>query len=348
MVSGSLTRRGFVGAAGASLLASTSAGLRAATKPAMARVILDNDWSGDPDGLFQLAQHVLSSAIDIPLVVGSHLPGNMSWRNSDATATEGAAKASELLQLMQLQDRFPVLAGSEVEIPSRDDWRPSPATDAIIHEAMREDTGAQFIYASGAGLTELALAWLAEPRIGTKTRLVWIGGREHEGLAYPPPNADALEYNFSIDPIAAQVIFNESDIEIWQVPRSSYRQMLFSYAELRELARSGPIGTYLKGEIDRIDEMVGNIPTGMSFPRTETYILGDSPLVTLTALHGFFQHDPSSSEYVAMPTPRLTANGEYETNPDGRPMRVYTSLDTRLTFADMVAKIREADAALTQ
>ena len=41
--------------------------------PAAARVIVDNDFAGDPDDLFQLVHHVLSPSVEIPLVVSSHL-----------------------------------------------------------------------------------------------------------------------------------------------------------------------------------------------------------------------------------------------------------------------------------
>jgi purine nucleosidase len=71
----------------------------------------------------------------------------------------------------------------------------------------------------------------------------------------------------------------------------------------------------------------------------ETYCLGDQPLVLLTALHSSFEADPSSSTYATRPTPRLNAEGWYEPRPDGRPMRVYTALDTRLMFEDMYTKI---------
>ena len=37
------------------------------------RVIIDNDFSGDPDDLFALVHHVLSPSIEIPLIIGSHL-----------------------------------------------------------------------------------------------------------------------------------------------------------------------------------------------------------------------------------------------------------------------------------
>ena len=39
-------------------------------KPRM-RVIIDNDFAGDPDGLLQLAHHLLSPSVDIRAVIGS-------------------------------------------------------------------------------------------------------------------------------------------------------------------------------------------------------------------------------------------------------------------------------------
>jgi purine nucleosidase len=339
-----ISRRTFAATSVAAALGGWRARAFAAAPP-IARVICDNDFSGDPDGLFQLAQHVLSPSIDIPLIVGSHLPAEMEWTGSTTTATDGARAARDLLGVMRRAKEFTVVAGAETAITARDTWRPSPATVAIVAEAMRDGAGGPLVYAAGAGLTELALAWLAEPRIGKRLRLIWIGGSEHPGLAYPPPNADPVEFNFSLDPLATQILFNESDIEIWQVPRTTYRQMLFSDAELAELALTGPLGRYLAGKIAEVRKLIAKV-LPQADVRSETYVLGDSPLVTLTALQSFFQPDPSSSTYALRPTPRVERNGTYTDNPSGRPMRIYTQIDTRLTFADMVAKIRAADAAL--
>lgn len=338
-----ISRRTFA----ASSLAAALTGWRTpafAATPPMARVICDNDWSGDPDGLFQLAHHILSPAIDIPLIVGSNVPTDMPWTTSKSPASDARNKALELIGVMHRSGKYRVLAGSETAIPARNAAPHSPATSAIIAEAMRRDGPGKLVYAAGAGLTELALAWLAEPRIGPRTRLVWIGGNEHPGLAHPPPGPPQREFNLSIDPLAAQVIFNESDIEIWQVPRNAYRQMLVSSAELAELAKSGPLGRYLVGQIDRVAQEVSRIPAFADKPRSETYVLGDSPLVTLTALQTFFEPDPASSFYSLRPTPRLGSDGRYTDNPAGRVMRVYNQIDTRLTFADMAAKFRAADA----
>jgi purine nucleosidase len=71
----------------------------------------------------------------------------------------------------------------------------------------------------------------------------------------------------------------------------------------------------------------------------ETYILGDSPLVLLTALQSSFEADPSSSTYVLKQAPKIDAQGAYAYNHAGRTIRVYTQLDIPLLFDDFFAKL---------
>jgi len=71
----------------------------------------------------------------------------------------------------------------------------------------------------------------------------------------------------------------------------------------------------------------------------ETYIVGDSPLVLLTALQSSFEADPSSSNYVLRPSPMINNQGLYEVNHKGRNIRVYTQLDTHLLLDDLYAKL---------
>jgi hypothetical protein len=71
----------------------------------------------------------------------------------------------------------------------------------------------------------------------------------------------------------------------------------------------------------------------------ETYILGDSPLVLLTALQSSFDADPSSSKYVIKPAPKINDSGLYEVNFSGRDIRIYTDLDIRLMFEDFFSKL---------
>lgn len=228
----------------------------------------------------------------------------------------------------------PVVTGSELALVDTRTPQRTAAAEAIIAEAMRDDKRPLY-YAAGAGLTDLASAWLIEPRIAERLTLVWIGGLEHPGLALPPPGSTGPEYNLRIDIAAGQVVFNESTIPIWQVPRNVYRQMLFTHAEMQTQVRlHGPLGAYLTDSIERVMRWTGEF----GFNIGEAYALGDSPLVTLTALQSSFEADPSSSAYVIRPAPRLDAEGRYVDHPTGRPIRVYTQIDTRLTFGDMIAK----------
>jgi purine nucleosidase len=301
-----------------------------------ARVIIDNDFSGDPDDLFQTAHHLLCPSVEIPLIIGSHLSVGDPWDPSTTQASNAAAKANELLGVMGLTGKVPVLTGSELAIVDVKTPQRTEAAEAIIAEAMRGDKRPLY-YAAGAGLTDLASAWLMEPRIAERLTLVWIGGLEYPDLALPPPGSKGPEYNLRIDIKAGQVVFNHSTIPIWQVPRNVYRQMLLTHAEMQMQIRPlGPLGAYLTDSIERVMRWTGDV----GFDIGDTYALGDSPLVTLTALQSSFEADPSSSHYVVRPAPNLDDEGRYIESAAGRPIRVYTQIDTRLTFGDLIARLQ--------
>ncbi|GAA5087542.1 hypothetical protein GCM10025760_08840 [Microbacterium yannicii] len=302
------------------------------------RVIIDNDFAGDPDDLYQLVHHLLSPSVDIPLIVASHLRADDPFNPSGRSAQDAEAVVRDVFARMGLASTEVIVAGSDDPLPDRSTPQPAPAVDAIIAEALRDDVSSPLFYVAGGGLTDLASAYLTEPRIAERLTLVWIGGAEHEGLAVPPPNPMAIEYNLLIDPVAGQVVFNDSTIPLWQVPRDVYRQCLVSDAELRvRVAAIGPLGRYLYDEVAHVCAMVAPHMGGGS----ETYALGDSPLVLLTALQSVFEPDASSSRYVQRPTPALDAGGAYREVAGARPMRVYTWVDTRLMFEDMYLKLAE-------
>ncbi|MEA9984041.1 nucleoside hydrolase [Subtercola sp. RTI3] len=305
------------------------------TPPRM-RLILDNDYSGDPDGLFQLAHHVLSPSVDIRAIIGSHLRPGDPFDPSETTADNAVMRAREVLQALGLDARFAVVAGSNVALTDARTPHDSAGARAIVAEAMRDDTDLPLYIACGAGLTELASAFLLEPRIAGRLTVVWIGGNEHPALAVEPPRADAVEYNLNIDIAAAQVVFNESELDVWQVPRDAYRQTLMSNAELELRVRPcGAVGELLYQSIHSVVDMAASHDVMLG----ETYIYGDSPLVLLTALQSSFQADPSSSTYATVPAPRIEADGSTTFSGVGRPIRVYTRLDVRLMFDDLFAKL---------
>lgn len=321
--------------AGMTLLPRGANGQRLSARPRH-RVIIDNDFSGDPDGLFQLAHHLVSPSTIVSLVIGSHIHVSDFLDKSTTQADNAARSAGELMDRMYLTHRPDIVAGRNAAPPAGARPEATPAARRIIAEALRDDTKLPLFYVAGAGLTDLAEAVRLEPRIASRLKLLWIGGPEHADLRPSVPPQRHKEYNITIDLAAAQTVFNESAIEIWQIPRDTYRTLMISHAELEEgLRGAGALGVWLLDQIERVIRTVG-------YTLGETYILGDSPLVTLTSLQSSFEPDPASSDYVVRPTPRITDQAGYAPAAGGRPMRVYTRIDNRLTFADMFAKLRTA------
>ncbi|WP_245826195.1 nucleoside hydrolase [Spirosoma rigui] len=299
------------------------------------RVIVDNDFSGDPDGLFQLAHLLLSPSVDVRAIIGSHLNVNDGFDGSKTQADNAARKAKELIQVMGVGKTIPILAGSNTALVNDSTPVKNEAVNAIIQEALRTDTKLPLYVVCGAGLTEIASAALTNPQIADKLTVIWIGGPEYAELATPPPGYSEIEYNLNIDQAAARAVFNRSSLPLWQVPRNVYRQCLLSYAQLlTNVKPRGKTGAYLSGTLETLMARIQRyINIG------ETYILGDSPLVLLTALQSSFEPDPSSSQYVVRQAPRINQAGVYAVNHKGRPIRVYTQLDTHLMFADFFAKL---------
>jgi purine nucleosidase len=299
------------------------------------RVIVDNDFGGDPDGLFQLTHILLSPSVEVRAIIGSHLRAGDGFDPSKKQAENAADKARELVQLLNLKKNIPVIAGSNVAMT--DDSTPvkSEAVNFIIKEAMRTDCQLPLYVLCGAGLTEIASAVLTNPQIANKLTLIWIGGPEYRDLALPPPHYSTPEYNLNIDIAAARVVFNQSTIAIWQVPRNAYRQAILSYSQLvLKVKPQGKIGNYLDTTLENLMTRIQKFVN-----LGETYILGDSPLVLLTALQSSFEADPSSSNYVIKMAPIISKQGTYEFTPNGRNIRVYTQLDVNLMFNDFFAKL---------
>lgn len=304
-------------------------------KPRM-RLIIDNDFGGDPDGLFELVQHILSPSVKISAIIGSHLKPGDGFDHSNETATHAKQKIEEVLSIMNLSNAYQVYQGSNFPLENDSTAQKSDAANAIIKEAMRDDTKLPLYVVCGAGLTDLASAYLTEPKIANRLTLIWIGGPEYTELATPPPGYTSLEYNLGIDLKAGQVIFNKSSIPIWQVPRNAYRQIILPYSDLLlKVKPQGKIGEYLADNIERVMKL----SVKYNFNVGEVYITGDSPLVLLTALQSSFEADPSSSTYVLHQAPFINNQGLYEVNHNGRNIRVYTQLDAPLIFEDLFSKL---------
>jgi inosine-uridine nucleoside N-ribohydrolase len=281
------------------------------------RVIVDNDFSGDPDGLFQLTHLLLSPSVEIRAIIGSHLREGDGFDTSTTQAQNAANKAKELLQFIDLKTTIPVMAGSNKAMVNDSTPVRSEAVNFIVKEALRTDTKLPLYLLCGAGLTEIASALLTSPQIADKLTLVWIGGPEYSDIAIPPPNYSNPEYNLNIDILAARVVFNLSNVPIWQVPRNTYRQAILPYSQLLlNVQPQGKVGSYLSSVLESLMTRIQRFVN-----MGETYILGDSPLVLLTALQSSFEADPSSSAYVIKNAPKINEQGAYEYNHKGHNIR---------------------------
>ena len=310
------------------------------TRKAKVKVIIDNDFCGDPDGLFQLAHQVLCTTCDIRGIVGGHLTGkaNAGFTSRTDQATESCEKANAVLDLMGMKGKYKVVPGSEQPLASTETPIESEGARLIVDEARKCTKDKPLFVLCGASLTNIACAHLLDPSIDDKVIVVWIGGQEYEGInGYPPPGYSKVEYNLNLSIAAGQVVFNKSTMRIWQVPRDVYRQCQYGLDEIKvKIAPYGKVGKYLYDSLMKTVTMCEQFGIAMG----ETYILGDSPLVLLSALQTGFEQDPASSYYKYVQAPTINDDGSYGLNHDGRLIRVYYRLDSRLMFGDFEAKMQ--------
>jgi hypothetical protein len=267
------------------------------------RVIVDNDWSGDPDGLVALAHHLLSPANRVVAVTSSFLDPMFQ---APPGAAAGADMARELIQLIGSPGAPPVHEGSELPFGSGDSA--SAASAAIVAEARRADGDLPLYLVCGGPLTNVATALRQDPGIADRLVLVWIGG------SLDPA---AFEYNRETDRAAADFVMGSPALEVWQFPLETYRRCAYSVAELEhDLAGCGRLGQWLWHRFT-------SLPMPDFVQLTGNWPLGDSPPVLVTAL------TDESSRFTATPA-----------GPGRGPRRVYTDVDVRLLVADMLARFR--------
>lgn len=265
------------------------------------RVIIDNDWAGDPDGLVGLAHHALSPANRIVAVTSSLT--NPMFGPPQGRAVAGADVAADLLRVLKLPEPSTVQAGPDA--PFTGQPRESAAARAIVAAAAEPAAGGLPLVLVCAGpLTNVADALLLEPAIASSFTLAWVGGAE--------VNDD--EYNYFTDPAAADFVLGNQDLAVWQFPAETYRQIVAPVAELDQLFRTaGAAGAWLWELFHGLD-----VPDFVKFG--PLWCLGDSAPLVVTGL------DDVTSTFTEAGTQPVR--------------RTYTSVDTRLIMADFAAKLR--------
>lgn len=299
------------------------------------RVIIDNDFGGDPDGLFQLAHHLLSPSVEVRAIIGSrHHP--RGFYGYPGSSEHGVTMAQDLLGVMGMTGKVPVIRGAEARLGETSTAGDDEAARFIVRECLREDAREPLYVVCGAGLTDVAMACRMDPAINARMTVVWIGGSGAEWLE-PPPEPKRAEYNLSIDMTAAKLVFHETRVPLWQVPRDAYRQALVSQAELQaRLGGGGKLGGHL---LARLHDLMQRADGSLG----EAYVLGDNPLVLLTALQASWEPAPSSCEWGPPGEAKSGAKADAKHR-----IRVFRKIDTRLMFEDFFAKIAAFDRRSAQ
>ncbi|MEE9097781.1 nucleoside hydrolase [Pseudarthrobacter phenanthrenivorans] len=265
------------------------------------RVVIDNDWAGDPDGLVALAHHALSPANRVIAITCSLT--NPMFGPPEGRAQAGADLVLDLLQVLKLPDLAGVHAGPDTSFTGQP--RNSPAARAIV-DAAADAAGENlplFLVCAGP-LTNVADALLLEPAVARSFTLVWVGGADK----------DEEEYNYFTDPAAADFVLGNREVAVWQFPMETYRRVVVPVVELDAAFRSaGPCGAWLWEHFNSLE-----VPDFVKFG--PLWCLGDSAPLVVTGL------DDLTSTFV-------------QTSAEPQ-RRKYMSVDTRLIMADFVAKLR--------
>ncbi|WP_461855262.1 nucleoside hydrolase [Arthrobacter sp. C152] len=229
------------------------------------RVMIDNDWAGDPDGLVALAHHALSPANRIVAVTGSLT--NPMFGPPDGMAQAGADLAADLLRVLKLPEPAQVKAGPDT--PFTGQPRTNHAARAIV-DAAKAGGELPLVLVCAGPLTNVADALLLDPAAASLFTLAWVGGAARNGD----------EYNYFTDPAAAEFVLGNRELAVWQFPAETYRQVVAPVAELDQAFRDGgPAGAWLWEHFHGLE-----VPDFVKFG--PLWCLGDSAPLVVTGLDG--------------------------------------------------------------
>lgn len=291
------------------------------------RLLVYTDCANEADDQYAIAHIFMTPKFDVRGVIAAHFNGNTTmegyWYKPGETAQASYNEIIKVMKLMGLEGKYPVALGSAY--PLSDERTPivSQATKLIIEEAMKEDERPLFIGCQGS-LTDLASAILLKPEICERMTAIWIGGPDY-------PNG-GFEFNCKQDIYAANILFG-STMPVWQIPMKVYKTLSVSLAELQlKVKPCGQIGEYLFSQMVELNEKLANIP---HWPHGEIWGLGDQGVISV-----LMQENEREDNFEKIPAPQVDIEDmHYILDTKNREIRVYTSIDYRLTLEDFFAKL---------
>ncbi len=298
-----------------------------------ARILISADAKNEADDDFAIVHALLTPSFKVEGLLGAQfsITAPVMKRESDHTATESRDEMQRVLKLMKLN--IPVYTGAEAALTNKPNMTLSPAAKAIIKAAHEKSKLPLYVMVLGP-MTDVALAYQADPSIASKMTLIWTGG-----MPYPK---GGWEYNMSNDTKAAQIVF-DSNIPLWQIPHNVYMTMRVSFAELQLKVKSqGKLGAYLWQQMMDFNDYANTHFDFTSWPKSEVWVLGDNPAISLLLATETYQ-------YTEMDAPKLDKDMNYLPNPKVKhKIRVYHKADARYTLEDFFAKLALYNQALAK
>lgn len=316
------------------------------------RVIIHSDIANEADDVYAIMHHLLTPSEHVLGIIAAHheyaasvLPevarqqGMTLDEFLEVMKQQGAADTitprgesmqfnyeagKKLLQLADMEE-IPLYQGSRYELQSKEDLPDSPGADFMIEEAMKEDDRPLYIVLQGS-ITDLAIAYKKQPEIAKHLTAIWIGGGAY-------PDGAGGDFNMRQDVIAARIVM-ESDIPFWQIPSNVYASVETSLAELNCRVRPcGKLGEYLVDQLQELNILRGNTFPG-EWPHGESWCLGDNPCVSVLLEGG------ARKDYHMEDAPIIGDDLSYVGRIQDRKIRVYDSVDVRLTLEDFFSKMQ--------
>lgn len=282
------------------------------------RLIVDSDAKCEADDQYAIVHALLTPKFQIKGIVAAHF----STVQNNNTMSDSFKEINKILSIMKLNNQVGAYKGAANAL--KDEFSPeiSEGAELIVREAMAEDDTPLFAIFQGP-LTDIASAYLIQPKIAKRINVIWIGGG-----AYPE---GGKETNLKNDIIAANVVFN-SRINLWQIPAPAFALMKVSLAELEYKVRPcGQIGRYLFEQLVECDSHFSTIPN-KGWPKGESWVLGDSAAIGVLL-------DPHNHYFDSRPAPSFSKKMDYIHEQANRPIRVYSYVDSRFILEDMFCKL---------